>query len=439
MYSPERRIHDESGISSEELRAACGKCHALAVPLSWRRSPAEWKEFINAHARSRGFKPNDQVVASLAKAAPLHNPEWQPSESRPASPTLAGRWLVTASFPGRGKYYGEMQIDRAGDGEFTTRVSLTSLNDGSTISRTGRAVVYGGYAWRGRSGGSSASSPDDLASDAREVMWISPDGAYAEGRWFWGQYQEFGFDVKLQKVASQPMLLAADHQALRTGSGPTRIRLLGENLPAPVTPSQVSFGAGTTVRRIVSSTAKEIVAEVDVAADAQSGKRDVTVARTILPDAVAIYDRIDYIKVTPESAVASFGDSAHLRGYLPFEAIGYQRGADGRLHTADDVELGPVDVTWSLQVFHAPEGSSPDFVGTMNAAGLLIPAPENPGNNFDVWAIATAKNEKDRNGAALVGKSYVVVAIPEYTFNGRRYVRDLDRWIDDGPARERTQ
>jgi len=188
MYGPERRIHDESGISPEELRAACGKCHALAVPLSWRRSSAEWKEFVNAHASSRGFKPNDEVVAFLAKAAPLYNPEWKPSKSRPPSPPLAGRWLVTASFPGRGKYYGEMQIDRAGDGDFTTRVNLISVSDGSTISRTGRAVVYGGYAWRGRSGGSSSTSspddlaPDDLANDAREVMWISADGASAEGR-----------------------------------------------------------------------------------------------------------------------------------------------------------------------------------------------------------------------------------------------------------------
>jgi hypothetical protein len=48
--------------------------------------------------------------------------------------------------------------------------------------------------------------------------------------------------------------------------------------------------------------------------------------------------------------------------------------------------------------------------------------------------VATAKSEKDRNGRALVGKSYMVVTVPTYTFNGRRFVRDLDRWVDDGPA-----
>jgi len=171
-----------------------------------------------------------------------------------------------------------------------------------------------------------------------------------------------------------------------------------------------------------------------VAADAPLGKHGVAFRRSVLPGAIAVYDRIDYVKVTPESAVAAFSDSTHPRGYLQFEATGYQRGADGKLHTADDVELGPVDVTWSFQVFHASEGSSSNFVGSVSASGLFMPASENPNRNFDVWVIATARDENDQNGLALVGKSYLVVTIPTYVFNGRKYVRDLDRWVDDGPA-----
>ncbi len=87
------------------------------------------------------------------------------------------------------------------DDEFITHVKLTSVKDGSTISRTGHSLVYAGYAWRGRSKGTppANAAPDDLNSEMREVMWISPDQSAAEGRWFWGQYQEFGFDVKLQR------------------------------------------------------------------------------------------------------------------------------------------------------------------------------------------------------------------------------------------------
>jgi quinohemoprotein amine dehydrogenase len=133
--------------------------------------------------------------------------------------------------------------------------------------------------------------------------------------------------------------------------------------------------------------------------------------------------------------VTSFADGTHPKGYQQFEAIGYQRGPDGRAHTADDLALGPVDVAWAVQVFHALTGSNSDSVGAMNSQGLFTPADKNPNLNFDCWVIATAKDEKDRNGAALVGKSYMVVTVPTYTFNGRRYVRELDRWVDDGPDR----
>ena len=104
-------------------------------------------------------------------------------------------------------------------------------------------------------------------------------------------------------------------------------------------------------------------------------------------------------------------------------------------HTADDVELGPIDpneLAWSLEVFYAAPGSSSDFVGKVSPTGFFTPSVDSPKNNFDVWVIATAKTEKSTNGKPLVGKSYLVVTVPSYTFNGHRYVRDLDRWVDDG-------
>jgi quinohemoprotein amine dehydrogenase len=221
---------------------------------------------------------------------------------------------------------------------------------------------------------------------------------------------------------------------MKAGSEASQIRLIGDNFPPDVSPASLDLGAGVTVRRIISHTKSEIIAEVNVAAEAPIGKRDVSVGRSVQPGALAIYDRVDYVKVTPESAVAAFGDSTHPRGYFPFEAIGYQRGADGKAHTPDDVDLGPVDVTWTFQVFHAAEETSADVVGNVNDLGLLTPAAENPGNNFDCWVIATARFEKNKSNAPLVGKSYVVVTVPTYVFNGRQYVRELDRWVDDGPA-----
>jgi quinohemoprotein amine dehydrogenase len=435
MYDVERRIHVETNIPSESLGKDCARCHSFARALSWRRSSDDWKQFMSIHTARYKIKDGAEALAFLTMAAPLHTPEWDAWSARTAKPNLTGRWLVTASMLGRGKFYGELQVDLAGDDEFNTTVHLTSANDGSTLVRTGRSAVYSSYAWRGRSKGSApaVTAPDDPASELREVLWIAPDQSTAEGRWFWGEYQEFGFDVKLRRPSSDPALTMLDRTSLKTGSQAERIRLIGENLPAHVTAADLNFGPGVNVRRIVSHTPSEIVAEVDVAADASLGKRDVAMGHSVISGALAIYDRVDYVKVKPESAMAAFGNRTHARGYQQFEAIGFQNGPDGKAHTEDDVELGPMDVTWSLEVFYAKDANS-DVVGKVSPTGFFTPASDGPNNNFDVWVTATSKSDKDKNGKLLVGKGYVVVTVPTYSFNGRQYVRDLDRWVDDGPS-----
>ena len=431
MYEAERRIREET-IPNENVRKTCAQCHSVARALSWRRSQEEWKQFTEAHAQRYKFAVKEEVTTFLTKAAPLLTPEWTAWNKRNSAENAEGRWLVTASLPGRGKYTGELRVEPAGADEFTTSLRLTSVRDGSSIVRSGRSAVYGGYAWRGRSKGDKAPvTADDPSSETREVMWIAPDQQMAEGRWYWGQYQEFGFDVQLRRPGTEPTLLLTEPAALKVGVKGARVRLLGDNLPLE---GNLEFGPGVAVQRIISRTASEVVAEVDVAADAPSGRRDVVVRGNRLAGALAIYDRIDYVILTPESAMAAFSDREHPRGYQQFEAIGYQRGADGKAQTADDVSLGPVDATWSMEVFYAVPGSDPETVGRVTASGLFVPATHNPDANFDLWVVATARAETDRNGKPLTAKAYLVVTVPSYVFNGRRFVRDLDRWVDDGPA-----
>ena len=441
MYEIERRIYEPTNIPNTVMNA-CGRCHNIARVLSWRRSVADWEELFRAHAFLYNVRPSEEAIAFLAKMAPLHTTEWAAWKARRPDRSVAGHWLVTASVLGRVRYFGEMQIESTGpDGAFNTRATLQSVADGATVGRSGRGIMYGSYAWRGSSRGSNAgdSAPNDLSNDAREVMTSAPDESSAEGRWFWGQYQELGFDVKMQRASSDATLLGIDRPLLKTGSQSNRIRLLGDHFPPQVSQSDLNFGSGVVVRRIVSNNAKEVIAEVDVAIDAPVGKREIAFRRSVMPLALAVYDRIDYIKVTPDSAVATFGDQTRSRGYQQFEAIGYQNGPDGKRHTDDDVELGPVDVTWSMKVFYESEGKRTDPVGSISPMGLFTPAADSPNTNFDVWVIAQAKIEKNTDGKPLVGKAYLVVTVAAYTFNGRRYVRDLDRWVDDGPARPARQ
>lgn len=436
-YDVERRIHEETGIP-KEVMTACARCHNFARVLSWRRSLDDWKELSQAHAIRYNVRPSEEAIAFLAKMAPLRTPEWDAWSAHTPNKSPAGRWLVTASVLGRIRYFGEMQMEFSGaDNEFNTRTTLQSVTDGSTVIRTGHGTMYGGYAWRGSSKGGNvtSSAPDDLSNEAHEVMTSAADELSAEGRWFWGQYQEIGFDVRIQRASSGAMLLGIDRPLLKTGSQLNRIRLFGDHFPAQISPSDLDFGPGVTVRRIVSHNASEILAEMNVALNAPLGKRKVAFRRSALPGVLGVYDHADYIKVAPESATAAFGNETRSRGYQQYEAIAYQNGPDGKRHTDDDVELGPIDVTWSMKIFYESEGTRTDPVGSVSPTGLFMPAGTSPNNNFDVWVIADARTEKDKDNRPLQGKAYLVVTVPVYVFGGRRYVREFDRWVDDGPAR----
>ena len=451
MYMAEHRILDEP-VPIEAVRTTCMGCHPFGRGLSWRRSKDDWKLLTNMHvflyaqadvAFRRGFFGTgnapviaqvqedapplvDQTLDYLGKNAPLHTPEWAAWRARMRAPKLDGRWLVTAHIPGRGKYYGEMVMERGSvDDEFQTRVKLQPVTEGPALTRTGQGLVYAGYSWRGRSKGSNPAggAPDDVSKEMRETLWFSPDQLWAEGRWFWGEYQEFGVDVKLVRASADATLLGVDRTMFKLGSQGNRIRVIADNLPAQVTPADLDFGSGITVRRIVSRTSSEVVAEVDVASNAVPGKRDIAFRRSVLQSVIAVYDRVDYIKVIPEAAITHLGSDVHPRGYEQFEAIAYQRGADDKLHTADDVELGPVDATWSVEEYLSVYGDDDkDFVGALSSTGLFTPALDGPNpkrkfnrNNYgDVWVVATAKNEKDKDNKPLAGRSYLVVTVPTY-------------------------
>lgn len=454
-YMSEHRIVDEA-YPSENIHTTCAACHPFGRVASFRRSPEEWKLLVDLHValypvseltafhRRRGPgvqggaeagaapgappapQPVDQAIEYLAKTYPLHTPEWAAWQARSRPPKLAGRWLASAHIAGKGAYWGKVNITAGSSpDEFTTNIKLEPVAGGPAIERSGKVVVFDGYAWRGRSTGTaSGSAPGDIPAEIRESMMIAPDQSQAQGRWFWGAYDEFGIDVKLWPASGAATLIGLDRASLKTGSQAQRVRILGDSLPSQLAASDLDFGSGVSVRSVVSHTASEVVAEVDVAANAISGKRDVSVGRAVLPNAIAVYDRIDSIKVIPGTSIARLGGaSQHPKGYQQFEAMAYNRGVDNKPNTADDVELGPVEVNWSVEEFHEMFGDDDkEFVGTLSPTGLFTPALDGPNpqrkqmrNNYGtVWAVATAKNEKDQNGQPLTGRSYLVVAPPLY-------------------------
>lgn len=446
-FLQKRTLQAETNIPTEELKRACASCHPFAQPSAWRRSGEEWKLLTDMHvgyfpvAEFTAFRnggrgpapatpgappqrhPVDLAVEHFTKNAPLHTPEWAKWKASMRPARLAGRWILWGDQPGKGRVLGEVTIaEGASPNEFTTKIAYTELQTGRKSQRTGRANLYTGYAWRGRSDSNGTSLEDPKSM--REVMSVSRDQSTIEGRWFWGGYEELGINAKLVRANEGPQVLGLDAHSLVSGAS-KQVKIYGERLAvAGLKPTDISMGNGVTVTKIISATPSLITAELAIAKDAISGPRDVEVNRAVATSAVYIYDKVDYIKVSADSAIARLGGNTHPKGYVQFEAIAYHRGLDGKKDTADDIPLGPVQAKWTIEEFLARfDDDDKDHIGSINVeTGFFTPASEGPNpkrkwgtDNFgDVWVVATFNPPGGDPAKPLTARSYLVVTVPLY-------------------------
>jgi quinohemoprotein amine dehydrogenase len=253
------------------------------------------------------------------------------------------------------------------------------------------------------------------------------------GRWFTGAYDETGIDVRLVRVTGAPIVLGTSVASVRTGAT-SQVKIFGANLPASVKPDDIAAGQGVKVARIVSSTPAEIVADVEVAATAPIGPRDLSVAGTAKPAAFVVYDKIDGIKVVPQAGMARVGGANFPKQLQQFEAIAVNNGADGKPDTPDDLNLGPIDVKWSVEEYTATFGDDDlQFVGEIDQHGLFTPALDGPNpkragnrdNVGDVWVVAELAADSARSIAKpLRARAHLLVTVPLYM-----------NWFQTEPAR----
>ena len=109
--------------------------------------------------------------------------------------------------------------------------------------------------------------------------------------------------------------------------------------------------------------------------------------------------------------MARLGGGNFPKGYSQFEAVAYSNGPDGKPETGDDLELGHVDVTWSVEEYSAVfDDDDIEYVGSLDADGLFQPALDGPNpdrdgqrNNVgDVWVVGTWTGA-DGRGVARAG------------------------------------
>jgi len=439
-FEAEKRSIDYH-YADKEVDTVCSKCHSLGRVISQRRSKGEWELLIAMHrgyyplsdfqAFRRGGPPQttpgpdgrppdnrhpmEVVIPKLAEGLALKTPEWSAWSANMRTPKIEGRWAFSGYQAGRGPLYGEMLIRQAANpDEFQTQTKYVEVKSGKSGARQGKALIYTGFQWRGRSN-EGPSDQDGL----REVMFLDRGQRELTGRWFTGAYEETGVDVKLVKLGSDPVVLGLDRTALQTG-GTREVRVYGANFPGGLAAPDLDFGRGVSVKRVVSAAANEIKVEVEVAKDATVGPRDVSVAGSVREAAAMVFDKIDSIKVRPQAGMARVGGANFPKQFQQFEAIAFHNGADGKPDTKDDLNLGPIDVTWSIEEYTATyDDTDKDYVGTLDDHGLFTPNLDGPNpkrarnanNTGDVWVVATYKLP---DGKLLRARAFLLVTVPLY-------------------------
>ena len=447
-WEVEKRWIDFKYTANTDAESTCNKCHSLGRVISQRRTRSEWELLVAMHRgwyplvdnqafrrggpaprdRSADGRPPDtrhpveKAIDHLSQAFPLKTPEWAAWSANLRPARLDGTWALSGWELGKGAIYGKVTVaaDPSSPDEFTTTMTYRVARTGETIERTGRAIVYTGFQWRGR----STTPADDAA--LREVMLIDRDWRHMEGRWFAGGYDEIGLDVKLDRVGSDVRVLGTDRTALRQGAAGQELKIYGANLASSLRPADIDFGSGITVSRIVNVTPEVATVTVDVAADAPMGMRDLFVSGSARPRALAVFNRVDNIKVKPEWAMARVGGVGFPKALAQFEAWGYSNGPDGRTDTGDDIELGLVDVTWSMEEYAATyDDDDIKFVGTLDATtGRFTPNIDGPNparngsrNNIgDVWVVARYAGEAagDKPPMTHRARAHLLVTVPLY-------------------------
>jgi len=438
FFEAERRVIEYTYQADRRTEDTCRACHSMGRVITQRRTRDEWGFLVAMH---RGFYPDvdfqsfrrsgprpdtgnalhpmEVAIAHLSKVFPLTTPEWTAWKATMRPARVAGTWLLTGTEPGRGRFFGSFTVTPVGgtDDEFTTDAEWTYARTGQRMARQGRAMIYTGYQWRGRS--SAAGSQQAW----REVMLVEPGWQSMSGRWFTGEYDEFGMDVTLMRTGANPVVTGVYPQAMRAGGPAGELRIHGANLPQALDAAAIDLGPGVRVERVVSATPTAATLLVSAQSGARVGSRDLFVAGASMRGAVVVYDSISRIRVTPAAGMARVGGENFPKQFQQFDAHAWNDGADGKPDTPDDLDLGPIDVTWSLEEYGVTfDDDDVRFVGAIDATGLFTPAADgpNPGrrgsrNNVgDVWVVATHRSA-GTTPKTWNARAHLLVTVPLYT------------------------
>ncbi len=399
----------------------CARCHTYARVALQRRTEDEWLKLTHFHLgqyptteyQALGRDRNWWEIAStempkaLTELYPYETDAWSDWVGRDHA-DLSGEWRIAGHAAGEGPFEGTLRVTGGDDDRYAIEMTVNHA-DGRTVSGSGNAIVYTGYEWRG--------SVEMDGATIHQVFAVSEDGNGLAGRWF-----DEANDVDggtLAGTRAGPAIVAVIPEYLRAGeTGEIAIHGLGLG-------DDVNLGDGVEVVETVSADAGRVVVRARAADDAAAGRRDVAVGDATASAALAVFQGIDSVRVEPANTIARVGGGGGPLPPVPaqFDAVAFANGADGEAGTDDDMRIGVVPATWSVEPYTEVAAAQEDarYAGSMDAAsGLFMPAEAglNPERQYDTNNVGdlAVKATVTEGGAEVSGTAHLVVTV--------------QRWID---------
>lgn len=384
-YLLERDFTQVETPDDKHVAETCARCHSYGRIALQRRTQEDWRKLASFHVgqfptieiqqggRDRNWWDiaSQEMPKALGSRYAFESDAWSNwRKHEKVAPT--GNWRVTGHRPGWGFYEGTATVSAAGTDQYSISMQMDYAN-GKRESAEGKAILFTGYEWRAtvKQGG----------QEIQQVFALSADGQRLKGRWFEPGVDSIGGTLQAVRVNDQPQLAAVQPTYLKAGTS-QKLTLYGTQLSG-----DVALGDGITTKVLERSPTK-VVVEATASGAANVGVRKVSVGSASLDTGLAVYEVVDFIAIEPGQAMARVGANNGSMPKVPvqFEAVAYTFGPDGKPGTDDDIRLGYMPASWSVDN-GTPYATSMDdlkFAGKLDANGLFTPgdAGPNPARKF---------------------------------------------------------
>jgi quinohemoprotein amine dehydrogenase len=409
----------------ELFNEMCVRCHSEARIGLQRRTAPEWESLVNFHvgqfisfeaqalARDRDWFEiaKKEIVPLLAERFGKDEATWTSFKESIKDYETPTEWSFYGHTPSKGDFSAKLTLSKDSDSNYSVEMS-GNYENGSKFEAKGKTIVYAKTELR------STFEIDGVKY--RQILHIDPKTSTAEGRMFEVLHTENGSVLSGVALNTKDVSIVGIYpNALKTGETST-ITIVGNNLN-----SKLDFGKNIKVSKILKEASNEVVVEVAVDKNAKLSTSDIKVADKDFKNALTTYEKIDYIKVTPDYAIARDGGNdttdAIQKEYATFEAYGYSFGKDGKKGTADDVKLTVLPAIWNMKPYdeQAIEDKDIQYAGSINRyTGVFTPSEAGPNpvrklmannvGNLTITATYIKNNQK------LEGESHLIVAVPKF-------------------------